>query len=188
MISGRGRLGAILLAALMGGCAAGVPPKANAVTAIDQGSPRFVGLVGQRYRHAPPFLGVPDTNFFCLRSFVDRRNGDAVYQLYVADSYSGAKREWNAAHDPAGNTLKFIHISADEITCDSGCSYAEEFAADLPEEELRASPEGLKVTFTARSGAQKTIYVSGVQIAAQLAAVDAERRARSSAAATAPPK
>ena len=27
-----------------------------------------------------------------------------------------------------------------EITCSGGCSYAEEFAADLPEAELRASP------------------------------------------------
>jgi hypothetical protein len=143
-------------------------------------------LVGQRYQHAPPFLGVSDTNYFCLRSFVDRRNGDAVYQLYVADSYSGAKRDWNAAHDPAGNALKFVPISRNEIICDGGCSYAEEFAADLPEDELRASPEGLQVTFTAHSGAQKTIYVSGAQIAAQLAAVDAERRTRASTAAAPP--
>jgi hypothetical protein len=183
MRSDRGRLAAVLLAAVLGSCAASTTPNANPLVAVSQPSPRFVGLVGRRFQHSPPFLGVSDTNYFCLRSFVDRRNGDAVHQLYVADSYSGAKRDWNAAHDPAGNALKFVRISRNEISCDGGCSYAEEFAADLPEDELRASPEGLQVTFTARSGAKKTIYIPGAQITAQLAAVDAERRMRPSTAA-----
>jgi hypothetical protein len=187
MTRGRRRLAAAFLAATLGGCAASAPPDATAVAATSQGSARFVGLVGQRAQHAPPFLDIPETNYFCLRSFVDRRTGDTVHQLYVADSYAGAKKDWNAAHDPAGNALKFVPISRNEITCSGGCSYAEEFAADLPEAELRASPDGLRVTFTAHSGAEKTVIVSGAQIAAQLAAVDAERRARSTAAAAAPP-
>ncbi|HYZ41057.1 MAG TPA: hypothetical protein VE687_10595 [Stellaceae bacterium] len=132
-------------------------------------------MIGTRMQHAPPFLGVPETNFYCLRSFVDRQTGETLHQLYVSDSYSGAERHWNAAHDGAGHPLRFLDISAQEITCTGGCSYAEEFAADIPENELRANPQGLKVTFTARSGAEKTIQVSGSQIAAQLAAVDARR-------------
>jgi len=142
---------------------------------------RFVGLVGTKAQHAPPYLGVPETNFYCLRSFVDRQTGETRHQLYVSDSYSGAERRWGAARDEAGHTLRFVEISRNQITCDAGCSYAEEFAADIPENELRASPRGLKIIFTDSSGAEKTITVSGSQITAQLAAIDARQHLSSSA-------
>ncbi|HMD63715.1 MAG TPA: hypothetical protein VKF83_07060 [Stellaceae bacterium] len=149
-------------------------PSAGAVApARDDTISRFVGLIGTRAQHAPPFLGVPETNFYCLRSFVDRQTGETRHQLYVSDSYSGAEQHWDAARDGAGRTLRFVEISRDQITCDGGCSYAEEFAADIPESELRANPQGLEVIFTARSGAEKTIPVSGSQIAAQIAATNA---------------
>ncbi len=134
---------------------------------------RFVGLIGTRAQHAPPFLGVPETNFYCLRSFLDRQTGETRHQLYVSDSYSGPERHWDAARDGGGRTLRVLEITRHQITCDGGCAYTEEFAADIPESELRANPNGLKVTFGAQSGAEKTITISGSQITAQLAAVDA---------------
>jgi hypothetical protein len=73
--------------------------------------------------------------------------------------------------------LRFLEITRHEITCDGGCSYTEEFAADIPESELRANSQGLKVTFGSQSGAEKTITISGSQITAQLAAVDAVHNA-----------
>lgn len=142
---------------------------------------RFVGLIGTKAQHAPPFLGVPETNFYCLRSFVDRQTGETRHQLYVSDSYSGAERRWGAARDEAGHALRFVEISRNQITCDAGCSYAEEFAADIPENELRANPRGLKIIFTDSSGAEKTITVSGSQITAQLAAIDARQNPPSAA-------
>ena len=142
---------------------------------------RFVGLIGTKAQHAPPYLGVPETNFYCLRSFVDRQTAETRHQLYVSDSYSGAERRWGAARDEAGHTLRFVEISRNQITCDAGCSYAEEFAADIPEHELRASLHGLKIIFTDSSGAEKTITVSGGQITAQLAAIDARQNPPSSA-------
>lgn len=145
---------------------------------------RFVGLIGAKAQHAPLFLGVPETNFYCLRSFVDRQTGETRHQLYVSDSYSGAERRWGSARDEAGHALRFVEISRDQITCDTGCSYAEEFAAEIPENELRANPHGLKIIFTDSSGAEKTIAVSGSQITAQLAAMDGRQRLT---AAPAPP-
>jgi hypothetical protein len=145
-------------------------------------SPRFIGLIGNKAQHAPPFLGVPETNFYCLRSFVDRRTGETQHQLYVSDSYSGAERRWHAARDGAGHPFRFVEISRDEITCDGGCSYVEEFAANIPESELRASPQGLTVIFTAGSGAEKRILVSSAQITAQLAAVERRGQAQPAAA------
>ena len=162
-------------------------PAAAAAAAQETATPRFIGIVGTKAQHSPPFLGVPGTNFFCLRSFVDSQTGETQHQLYVSDSYSGAERRWNAARNNAGRPLRFIEIGRNEITCDRGCSYLEEFAASIPDSQLRASPQGLTVVFLAGSGAEKRLSVSGTQISAQLAAVnDGRNSARPAAAPTAP--
>ena len=164
---------------MLAACAplASTPPVAGrpAVLAREDLSPGFVTFIGPKAQHAPPFLDTPGTNFYCLRSFLDRRTGETTHQIYVSDSYRGAEREWNAARTNAGTPLPFVAVSREEIACDPACSYAEEFAATLPESELRASPDGLAVTFAARSGDAKTIRISGERIAAQLATVDARR-------------
>ena len=162
---------------------AGAPP----VEVSEDSSQRFIGFIGPKAQHAPRFLGIPETNFYCLRSFVDRRTGETAHQLYVSDSYFGAERDWNAARDSAGSPLQFVKISHDEISCDAGCSYVEEFAANLPESLLRSSLKGLAVTFRSPSGDEKTIVISGDRIAAQLAATDAKRSPAEPAAARAGP-
>jgi hypothetical protein len=189
----RRHLGAVLCCAALAGCVGSSP---TAVTAQSKSkvpeesklSARFIGFAGPRVQHDPPFLGVPYTNFYCLRSFLDRQTGATAHQLYVADSYFGAKRDWDGAQDAAGHPLPFTHISTNKITCENGCAYAEEFAATLPKAGLRSADRGLAVTFTARSGNTMTIELSGAQIARQLAAVDAVRvRLAGSSAATASP-
>jgi hypothetical protein len=186
----RSVLAAALLGLALAACAQKPPPRPathpssgpdTVVSASDDPNSRFIGLIGTRVQHAPPFLGVPETNFYCLRSFIDQQTGETRHQLYVADSYSGAERHWDAARDGAGHALRFVEISRDQITCDGGCSYAEEFAADIPEGELRANSQGLKVIFGTSSGAEKTIIVSGNQITSQIAAIDARQHAPSSA-------
>ena len=175
----RRSLAALLLAAAVPACAP-LPPASpapalagSATPAENEPTARFIGFIGPKLQHDPPFLGIPDTNFYCLRSFLDRQTGETRHQLYVADSYSGPERHWDAARDGGGRSLRFLEITRHEITCDGGCSYTEEFAADIPESELRANPQGLKVAFSAHSGTEKTITISGSQITAQLAAVDA---------------
>jgi hypothetical protein len=173
----------VVLAACTGQAPLAGPPTAAPTPAKDKPtapleskpSARFIGFVGPRIQHDPPFLGVPYTNFYCLRSFLDRQTGATAQQLYVADSYSGTERDWNGAQDAEGHALPFTHISTNKITCDNGCAYAEEFAATLPEAELSSSDHGLTVTFAARSGNRMTIALSGAQVASQLAAVDAAR-------------
>jgi hypothetical protein len=186
---GRGILTTSLGLALAA-CAQPPPPQAPAQPSAAAVAPargdipsRFVGLIGTRAQHAPPFLGVPETNFYCLRSFLDRQTSETRHQLYVSDSYSGPERHWDGAHDGAGRALRFLEITRHQITCDGGCSYTEEFAADIPESELRANPNGLNVTFAAQSAAEKTITISGSQITAQLAAVNAVHNPAVSAAA-----
>jgi len=170
---------AISLGVTLTSCAQLTPRQPAADTRVvearEDSSQRFIGFIGPKAQHAPRFLGIPETNFYCLRSFVDRRTGETAHQLYVTDSYFGAERGWNAARDSAGAPLPFVAIGRDEISCDGGCSYVEEFAAKLPESALRASPDGLAVTFLSRSGDEKTIVVSGKRISAQLAAIDTRR-------------
>ena len=151
---------------------------------VEQGG-KFISLVGPKRQHAEPFLGVPGTNFYALRSMIDTRNGETAHQLFVADSYFGAERNWEAARDGQGQKLRFIAISKNEITCENGCSYAEEFAAALPEPLMRANPQGFAVAFTARSGAIKTVTVPGDLVANQLTAV-ADARAAMPTASAAP--
>ena len=151
---------------------------------VEQGG-KFISLVGPKRQHSEPFLGVPGTNFYALRSMIDTRNGETAHQLFVADSYFGAERNWEAARDGQGQKLRFIAISKNEITCENGCSYAEEFAAALPERLLRASPQGFAVSFTAHSGATKTVTVPGDLVANQLTAI-ADARAALPQASAAP--
>jgi len=190
----RGGALAVLLGSALAACAQLPPtqdparPGAAAGAARETATPRFIGIIGTRAQHAPPFLGVPQTNFFCLRSFVDSQTGETQHQLYVSDSYSGAERRWKEARNDAGHPLRFIEIGRNEITCDGGCSYLEEFAAAIPESELRASPQGLTVVFLAASGTEKRISVSAAQISAQLAAVNDGRNAARPAAAPAAPQ
>ena len=159
------------------------PENPNAVRLTTEKDGRFLVLTGPRLRHADPFLGIASTNFSLLRSFIDTRTGETVHQLYVEDSYPGAERNWSAARLANGGGLRFVTISKNEITCELNCSYAEEFAASLPEPLLRGSPQGLTVVFTARTGIEKMIVVPGDAIAKQLAAVDQARAARPTAAA-----
>src|SRR5579864_2063869 len=121
---------ALLLLALAGcgnltGEPAPIPQAPDEVTQTIAQNGRFLELVGPRRQHDPPFLGVPGTNYALLRSWIDRRNGETVHQLYVEDSYFGGKREWNAAHTASGAELTFVPISLNEISCDNNCSYAE---------------------------------------------------------------
>lgn len=191
--AGRPSLLVILFGAALTACVPLAPPGANSgslaigAAVRERQTGRFVELIGPRAQHAPPYLGTPDTNFYCLRSFVDRKTGETADQLYVAQSYDGTERDWNAAQDRAGRSLRFFPISRDEIVCAGGCSYAEEFAADIPKRELEASPQGLAITFIDRAGNRKTISVSADQIAAQLAAVAAAQKALSAPAASAEP-
>ncbi len=189
-------------AALIGGtlaaCAPIAPPDstsaaktagAAAVVVREHLSGRYVALIGPKAQHDEPYLDMPETNYFCLRSFIDRQTGATEHQLYVAASYD-AKRDWDAAHDGAGNTLKFVPISRYKIVCngDDNCSYSEEFAAMVPETELRENPRGFSVDFTDRGGDTQTIAVTGDQISAQLAALaDHQKAGRSTPAVSVAP-
>lgn len=189
---------AAFVVAGLAGCAGGVPttsgtgalptPAESANTAITVNrvqDGKFLSFVGPKTQHDPPFLGVPNTNYDLLRSLLDTRTGEVANQLYVEDSYAGAHRDWNAAQDANGQPLRFIPISNSEITCESGCSYAEEFAATLPDSLMRASTGGLMVTFIAKSGAHTVIQIPGSQVAAQLAAVESAKQGLAAAAPTA---
>src|SRR5260370_19569918 len=151
-MSRAGRLLGLIGAMALAGCGdlAGIwatAEPADAVTRTQEQGGRFVTLAGPRLQHAEPFLGVADTNFYLLRSMIDTRSGEIAHQLYVEDSYFGAERGWNPPRDATGQPFRFIAIGQNEITCETGCSYAEEFAAVVPEALLRASPQVGTVVF-----------------------------------------
>jgi hypothetical protein len=181
----QGAAAAALLGLQLGACV-GVSPPADGsrppagsaeVVVREDLSRRFVALIGPKRQHDPPYLGTPNTNFDCLRSFVDRRTGETAHQLYVAASYDG-NHDWDAAHDAAGRSLQFLPISRFKIACrgSDDCSYAEEFAAKLPETELRDNPRGFVVAFTDKAGDVQTVAVTADQVTAQTEALAQYRR------------
>jgi hypothetical protein len=173
----------ILLAFSLGACSGLAPqeklPSGNdSVELTKEQSGKFLAFVGPKLQHTQPFLGVDDTNYYCLRSWLDTRSGEVAHQLYVEFSYYGASYKWDGAQDGDGKKLRFIAISRNEITCDEGCAYADEFAAALSEDQLRARRDkGLSVTFTAQTGKRLTVDVPARLIADELGAVDATRAA-----------
>jgi hypothetical protein len=171
------RLLAPLLLLALAGCALAPgeapprPPVSNTVSRGSEGGGRFIALVGSPQQFAPPFLGVAGTNFALLRSWIDTKTGEGLIQLYVEVSYAGDARTYDAAHDSSGGALKFVPISKNEIACENGCSYAEEFAAELPVTLLDAHRQGLTVVFAAKSGPDLSIALTGEAIVKQLAAL-----------------
>ncbi len=190
---GRRALAAALLGAQLAGCTAMTTterdlssPGQNGIAVREDLSGRFVALIGPRIQDDPPYLGVPRTNYSCLRTLIDRKTGEMAQQLYVSASYE-ANHDWDAAHDHAGRTLTFLPISRLPIACTGTdkCAYAEEFAAKFPESLLNENPRGFSVTFADRAGHTQTIAVTAAQVAAQQAALAQYRQ--SVAAATAAP-
>jgi hypothetical protein len=188
----RGAIAAALIGAQLTACASPPPPAGpnaetpetgSAVAIREDLSGHFLAVIGLKVQDDPPYFETPGTNFSCLRSFIDRRSGKTAHQLYVAASYDG-NHDWSAAHDSAGHVLEFIPISRLEIACDrkDHCSYAEEFAAKLPQNGLTENRQGFAVTFTDRAGKAQTIIVSADQIAAQLTALAQLRQPAVSAA------
>ena len=185
--------GGLALALALGGCAIVQPeeklaPQAQApgVELTKEQGGRFIAFVGPRQQHTGKFLGVDDTNFFCLRSWLDNKTGETAHQLYIEDSYQGGPYLWNGVYDTANARLKFIPISRNQITCELGCSFADEFAAELPEGYLRGHKDGFGVTFTAANGKTLAVKVPPEMVTAELDAVDAVKNVAAKAAANPP--
>ncbi len=167
-----------------------LPPQkgGEGVEITKQQNGRFVAFVSPRLQHTEPFLGVAGTNFFALRSWLDTKTGQAAHQLYVADSYYGGPYRWDGAHSSDNQPLRFVAVGRNEIICEAGCSYFDEFAAVLPEDLLRSHQNGVAVTFTANNnGKSLTIDVPGRLVVEELAAVDTVRAALPRADAAPPP-
>lgn len=185
---------AVLLALALGACTLlpraeeKLPPPAQAPAielTREQGG-RFIAFAGPRLQHTQAFLGVSDTNFFLLRSWLDNKTGEVAHQVYVEDSYYGGPFNWHGVHDADGMPLKFVAISRNQISCDQGCAYADEFAAALPDDYLKSHRSGFGVTFTAGDGKTLAVQVPGDLVAAQLDAIAAVRATEVKAANKAP--
>jgi len=182
-----------VVALALGGCAVMQPeeklapqPQAPGVELTKEQGGRFIAFVSPRQQHSAPFLGVDDTNFFCLRSWLDNKTGETAHQLYVEDSYYGGPYLWNGVYDTANTKLNLVAISRNQITCELGCSFADEFAAELPEAYLRGHKDGFAVTFISSNGKTLAVKVPAEMVAAEINAVDAVKDVAAKAAANPP--
>jgi hypothetical protein len=186
-------LAGVMLVLALGGCASLQPneklpaqPQAPGVELTKEQGGRFIAFVSPKQQHTEPFLGVDDTNYFCLRSWLDNKTGETAHQLYIEDSYYGGPYLWNGAYDTANTKLTIIPISHNQITCDQGCSFADELAAALPEDYLRAHKDGFAVTFTSSNGKTLAVKVPSDMVTAEINAVDAVKEIAAKAKANPP--
>ena len=183
----------IILVLALGGCAGMQPeekmpaqPQAPGVELTKEQGGRFIAFVSPKQQHTEPFLGVDDTNYFCLRSWLDNKTGETAHQLYAEYSYYGGPYQWNGVYDTDNTNLKLIPISHNQITCDQGCSFADELAAALPEDYLRAHKDGFAVTFTSSNGKTLAVKVPAGMVTAEINAVDAVKEIAAKAKANPP--
>jgi hypothetical protein len=183
-----------VVALVLSGCAALQPeeklapqPQAPGVELTKEQGGRFIAFVSPKQQHSAPFLGVDDTNFFCLRSWLDNKTGETAHQLYVEDSYYGGPYLWNGVYDTANTKLNLVSISRNQISCEQGCSFADEFAAELPENYLRVHKDGFAVTFISSNGETLAVKVPADMVTAEINAVDAVKDVAAKAAASPAP-
>ena len=175
-------LAAALLGLALSACTQNRPPPVAgapghpAVVVREDVSQRYIEFIGPKILFAKPFLGVPDTNYFALRSWLDRQTGAVTHQLYVSESHVGPRRHWTSARDAEGDPLPVAAIGSHKIACDPACSYSEDVAASLSDALLQKSRGDLAVTFGAEGGRQKTITVPAAVVQVELATVEAWRR------------
>jgi hypothetical protein len=150
---------------------------ASRVEVNDDKFEKAVRFLGRPSQHDSPLYGIADTNTYRLRSWLDRNTGAMTHQLYVSHFYSGEWIFWHRASDDQANTLEFVSIARNVISCRSGCSYSEAFGVTIPHRTLeRARNTGLSIKFFARTGREKVIHLSSDDINAQLFAM--ERKAK----------
>ncbi len=117
----------------------------------------------------------PETNFFCLRSFHRPPNRRDRRPALCLENLSDWSRAIGTPRMDGIRAGAEIHSdpAATRSSCreEGNCSYAEEFAAAIPESDLRQNPKRLSVTFTDHAGDAQTINISAEQIAAQLTAL-----------------
>src|ERR1700676_903273 len=119
---------AAILGAALGGCSVmtheklPTQPGADEVEMSKQQGGKFLAFVGPKLQHTEAFLGVEDTNYFCLRSWLDSCSREVARHVYVEHSYYGAPSRWDGPHDADNKMLRFIAHSRNEISRDQGCS------------------------------------------------------------------
>ena len=173
------RIGAALIALAVVACA----PRPAAQ------QPQFVQIEDDQFSQRATFIGIEiidnpargDFKQWFIRSFVDKRSGELAHQLYVHIRYFGERRRYEAAADDHATSLRFVRIDRERGACHYGdCDYEEDFGFELGDKTLRerAGP-GFQVKVVAHSGDSLILTIAPGQIVAQLATIDAYRRAHS---------
>jgi len=81
---------------------------------------------------------------------------------------------WSRANTQDAQQLEFVSIRRAVISCGSytGCSYAEDFGATIPDTILKTHLDGFSVKFYAQTGKEMVITLTSQQIRQQLKAIE----------------
>jgi len=114
-----------------------------------------------------------------IRSWVNKRTGFVMHQLYVWIWYRGDSHYFRFANNEDAQPLGFTEISTDVISCrdiSRGCVMSESFGVDLSSAQLAANPLGFGIKCYAKDGSSIIVQVTQTQIREQLQAVQRIQR------------
>lgn len=118
------------------------------------------------------FFDVEKENW-SIRSFVNKKSGAAVHQLYVNFIYFGDWNWFDYAADEDAKTLAVNRIGSEVVSCGAGdCMMIETVGIALDEAVLRLKMQtGYEIKVSAKSGQSHIIKVTSEQIRAQMLAL-----------------
>jgi hypothetical protein len=124
-------------------------------------------------RYTGPNAAKDDGDVLYLRAWKTEKTGEILYQIYIADYYSGEWRFYNSAYDSNGERLETTLISRDVDRCSKyGCSYTEHLGLNITKEYLEKNKgSGINFKLSGKAG-EAIFFIPGTYVQAFLSVVD----------------
>lgn len=140
---------------------------------------KTIEFTGSVYDNTSMLLGALGANGefsrrYFIRGWINKETHAVDYQLYVSIIYNDAWRFYDSANDQEANSLNFVKIDSDVISCagaSSGqeCSHSETFGISFTPEYLKKMANtGFQVKVYSKSGQSDIINVFSRQIRSAL--------------------
>ena len=105
-----------------------------------------------------------------LRTFYNPKTRTANNQLFVIIYYSHDWRIYYSVYSRDNSPYRFIPI-ADDVWCNRGCTYTEQFAIAIPVDDMAQHPGGMDFRVYCKKGDPLIIHLTSEQIRLQLESI-----------------
>jgi hypothetical protein len=105
-----------------------------------------------------------------LVAFKDKATGQVTHAVTLMVMYSGGWRFYESVSLPGGTTVSLHEVKRDVNACmGAGCTFTEQMALELTDDQAQAARSGLQFRVNARSGHSNIITLPGEYVRGFLA-------------------